>query len=59
MKSNASQSLNKSSSKQQGQVLGKSAATGRFVLVPATSKGATISFKDVDDALKNIRHKTK
>ena len=57
MKTARSKTMVRSSSNGQGIVLGRSAASGRFVLLPATSKGATISIKEAGTAVRNIASK--
>jgi hypothetical protein len=59
MASAASHSSKSKSLKKQTGVLGRSAATGRFVLNPATSKGATITMREANSAVKSLNNKKK
>ena len=59
MASRASETIKRSGSSLGGAVLGKSAATGRYVFLPATSKGATISMRKASSAVQSISEKKK
>ena len=54
MKNKMSESATKSAPSRRSQVLGRSAASGRFVLIPATSKGATISIREANSAVESV-----
>lgn len=58
MASNAADTTRGKATKHQTKVLGRSAASGRFVLVPAKSKGATISIKEANTAVESISSKS-
>jgi 5,10-methylene-tetrahydrofolate dehydrogenase/methenyl tetrahydrofolate cyclohydrolase len=55
----ASESTKRDASKKQVIVLGRSAATGRVVMLPATNKGATITMREARSAVNAIREKKK
>lgn len=54
-----SESTAKKTTKSSSEVLGRSALTGRFVLAPATSKGATITMREANSAVKSVISKKK
>jgi hypothetical protein len=58
MATKSSESLRRKSGKSGAQVLGRSAATGKFVLSPA-SKRSTVSVRDVTKAVESLRSKRK
>jgi len=59
MVTSASESTNRKDTKHDTRVLGRSAATGRFILHPASSKGATITIKEANTAVKSVSSKKK
>jgi hypothetical protein len=59
MATRASDSVKGKDSKHDTRVLGRSAATGRYVLRPASSKGASITIKEANTAVKSVSHKKK
>jgi hypothetical protein len=58
MATRAPESVSKKSVKHGGQVLGRSAATGRFILMPA-SKTGSITIRDANTAVKLVLSKKK
>lgn len=58
MATKSSDSVQRKTGKSGARVLGRSAATGRYVLSPA-SKGASVSVKEVTAAVENLRSKQK
>lgn len=52
MATRASESSKGKDAKTDSRVLGRSAATGRFILRPASSKGASITFKEAKKAVR-------
>jgi hypothetical protein len=59
MATRASDSVKGKDSKHDTHVLGRSAATGRYVLRPASSKGASITIREANTAVKSVSHKKK
>lgn len=59
MATRASDSIKLKGTKQDTRVLGRSAATGRFILAPASSKGASITIKEANSAVKSVSSKKK
>jgi len=59
MATNASESTSRKDTKHDARVVGRSAATGRFILQPASSKGATITVKEANTAVKSVSSKKK
>jgi hypothetical protein len=53
----ATQTSKTKASRAKPAILGRSAATGKFVLVPATNKGGTITMQAANSAVKNISSK--
>lgn len=58
MATRASESIGKGT-KHDARVLGRSAATGRFILRPATKKGASITIKEANTAVRSVSSKKK
>jgi hypothetical protein len=59
MATRASESVKTKDTRHDTRVLGRSAATGRLILLPASSKGASITIKEANTAVKSVSSKKK
>ena len=57
MATRVSESVKGKDTKLDSRVLGRSAATGRFILRPASSKGASITIKKAKTAVRRVSSK--